>query len=78
MRYEATFTELITSNFSPELGANLTEHLAVGAGLDLQYARVKFNRMIGAPTLFYALEENPASVDTLSYNKGSSFGVRIM
>jgi long-chain fatty acid transport protein len=75
VRYQATFTELITSNFSPELGAKLSDNFAVGAGLDLQYARVKFNRMLGLPTILQALTDPPAGLDSLSYNKGNSFGV---
>lgn len=73
VRYQATFTELLTTNISPEIGAKVSEHFAVGAGLDLQYARVKFNRMLGVPTFFAPF--NPSLVDSLSYNKGQSFGV---
>ena len=73
VRYQATFTEVITANISPAIGAKVTEHFAVGAGLDFQYARVKFNTMIGLPTFFAAV--NPALVDTLSYNNGNSIGV---
>lgn len=72
VRYAATFSELITMLVSPELGARLTDNFSIGAGLDLEYARVKFNSMVGAPTAF---EENPMLVDSLSYNKGSSFGI---
>lgn len=76
VRYQATKSELITANFSPELGTRLTENFAVGAGLDLQYARVKFNRMLGTPTVYAILPPiDPAANDSLSYNKGSSFGV---
>jgi long-chain fatty acid transport protein len=75
VRYAATFTEVLTANFSPELGTRLTENFAVGAGLDLQWSRVKFNQIIGAPTLFQILDEDPTLVDTLSYNKGKSWGV---
>lgn len=73
VRYEATFTEVITTNISPEIGSKLTDNFAVGGGLDLQYARVKFNRMLGLPTVFQGL--NPAFVDSLSYNKGTSYGI---
>ncbi|TAL62437.1 MAG: transporter, partial [Legionella sp.] len=74
VRYQATFTEVITMNFSPEIGGKLTDNFAVGAGLDLQYARVKFNRMLGLPVFALPLG-NPMVVDSLSYNKGDSFGV---
>ncbi|WP_454785888.1 OmpP1/FadL family transporter [Legionella sp. WA2024007413] len=75
VRYSATYTEILTTNFSPELGTRLTENFALGAGLDLQWSRAKFNQMIGAPTLFQILGENPATVDSLSYNKAASWGV---
>lgn len=75
VRYQATFTELITTNISPEIGGRLTEHVALGAGLDLQYARVKYNRILGAPNIFNALNLNPMLADSLTYNKGHSFGV---
>lgn len=75
LRYQATFTEVLTTNVSPELGAKITENFSIGAGLDIQYARVKFNTMIGVPTLFSSIGLNPATVDTLSYNNGNSIGV---
>lgn len=76
VRYEATLSELLTANFAPELAAYLTDNFSFGAGLDLQYAKVKFNRMIGVPTLLTILNPaNPAADDTLTYNRGTSFGV---
>lgn len=75
VRYSATYTEILTTDISPELGTRLTENFALGAGLDLQWARAKFNQMIGAPTLFQILQEDPATVDSLSYNKAKSWGV---
>ncbi len=86
VRYEATLSDLFTANISPQLGARITEHFALGAGLDLQYARVKFNRMIGVPNITNVLDAAgacdaaglncyPSMEDTLSYNKGDSFGV---
>ncbi|CEK11304.1 OmpP1/FadL family transporter [Legionella hackeliae] len=80
LRYAATLSELQTINVSPEIGGKLTDNFAVGAGIDLQYARVKFNRMLGAPALlqFYNLLGVPVTpnfLDTESYNKGDSFGV---
>lgn len=75
VRYSATYTELLTVNISPEIGTQVFENFAVGAGMDFQYSRVKFNQMIGAPTLFQLLDENPAEVDTFSNNKGASWGL---
>lgn len=74
VRYAATFTEVITMNISPEFGAKLTDNFAIGAGIDLQHARVKFNRMIGSPALVAAYGGGPASMDSLVYNKGHSNG----
>lgn len=76
VRYQATFTELLTSNISPEIGGKLSEHFSVGAGLDLQYSQVKFNRIVGIPTILIAqLNPDVTAADSLSYNKGDSFGV---
>lgn len=75
VRYQATKSELITSNFSPELGARVTNNFSVGAGVDLQYARVKFNRMLGVPPISDFFGDGPTAYDSLSYNKGKSFGV---
>lgn len=74
VRYQATYSQLITSNFSPELGLRVNENFSVGAGFDLQYAQVKFNQIIGLP-FYYAMAGEPALVDSLSYNKGHSYGV---
>lgn len=74
VRYQATLSELITVNLSPEFGAKLSDHFAYGAGLDIQYARVKFNTMLGAPNL-YAPVLPATLVDTLTYNNGNSIGV---
>lgn len=75
VRYQASFTELLTFNVAPELGVRLSENFSVGAGLDLQYARVKFNRIVGAPSVLNAVMEPPSGADSLSYNKGDSYGV---
>ena len=45
VRYAATFSELLTTNVSPEIGGRLSDNFAGGAGLDLQWAQVKFNRI---------------------------------
>jgi long-chain fatty acid transport protein len=76
VRYQATLTELLAVNVSPEIGGQLTEHFALGGGLDLQFARVKFNKMLGAPNIFTIIPPfNPSAVDSLSYNQANSFGV---
>lgn len=75
VRYAATTSNLITTNISPELGAKVNEHFAVGAGIDLQYARVRFNSVLGSPALMEAFGADPRMLDSLSYNRGQSFGV---
>jgi long-chain fatty acid transport protein len=75
VRYAATLTELMTVNISPELGGLLTDHLAIGAGLDLQWAQVKFNSMVGAPPLASLQSFPPNYYDSLSNNKGTDFDV---
>lgn len=80
VRYAATLSKLETVNISPELGGKLTDNFSVGAGLDLQYARVKFNRMLGSPALiqFFATVDPTIPVDAIdsqSANSGDSFGV---
>jgi long-chain fatty acid transport protein len=75
VRYQGTFTEVLTANVAPELGAKVTDNFSVGAGLDLQWARVKFNQIVGAPTAYSILPFPQTAIDTLSYNKATSFGV---
>lgn len=75
VRYSATHTKLMTINVSPEMGAKVTDNFAFGAGLDFQYARVTFNRMLGAPTLLRALGAAPDVMDSLSDNNADSFGI---
>ena len=75
IRYAATISQLVTTNISPEIGGKLTEHLAVGAGIDLQYARVTFNRMLGLPTATQFSPLLASYLDSMSVNKGTSFGV---
>lgn len=75
VRYAATYSEVLVTDMSPELGVRLTDHFAFGAGLDLEWTRIKLNQMFGAPTLLKELHENQMLLDSLSYNKGSSYGV---
>lgn len=75
VRYAATYSELLTTNISPEIGGKFTENFAIGAGLDVQYARVKFNRMVGLPTILPLIDLKPTALDSYSYNVGDSWGV---
>ena len=76
VRYEGTLSQLETVNVSPELGGKLTDNFSIGAGIDLQYARVKFNRMLGSPALMSEAYGLPATtLDSITYNQGDSFAV---
>lgn len=75
VRYSATKSSLLTFNLSPELGTKVTENFAVGAGLDFQYAKVKFNSVIGSPALLNASGLSPRLYDSAVYNQGHSFGI---
>lgn len=76
VRYAATWSQLQTLNLSPELGGKLTDNLSIGGGIDFQYANVKFNRMLGSPSLIPSLGLfSPTIFDSQSYNTGDSFAV---
>lgn len=82
VRYEGTFTKLQTIDLSPELGGKITDHVSLGLGLDLQYATVNLNSVIGAPPAmnFYLLQDpslplTPSTLDSTSNNSGDSFAV---
>ena len=75
VRYAATESKFETFNVSPELGGKLTDNWSIGAGIDLQYARVHFNSVIGAPSLMILEGVAPQTIDSLSANVGDSFGV---
>lgn len=74
-RYAATYSELLTTDISPELGGRVTDNFLLGLGLDLQFARVKFNSVLGAPTVARFFGRAPTFFDSPSYNKGTSFAV---
>lgn len=73
LRYAATTSYLLTANISPEIGGFITDHLSVGAGIDFQIARVRFNSVLGSPAQTQGF--NPMALDSLSNNRGHSFGV---
>ncbi len=80
VRYSSTYTQLLMLNVSPELGGKITDNFAVGLGLDLQWARVTFNGVLGSPAALQFLESigglvTPTTLDSTSTNQGSSFGV---
>ncbi len=76
LRYAGTLSQFESVDVSPELGWELTDHLSFGIGLDVEYARVIFNRIIGSPALMTSAAEVPATtVDSETYNSGSSSSV---
>ena len=75
VRYAATLSQLETIDVSPVLGFKLNDYLSFGAGLDLEYARVKFNRVIGSPAVMELEELSTTILDSESYNSGNSFGI---
>ncbi len=75
VRYAATWSQLQTLNLSPELGGKLTDNFSIGGGIDFQYANVKFNRMLGSPSLTSSFGFSPSVLDSQSYNTGDSFAV---
>lgn len=77
VRYAAEKSELQVVNASPSIAGKLTENFSFGAGIDLQYAKVKFNSILGSPAAAFAFSggTNPNGLDSLSYNRGHSTGV---
>jgi long-chain fatty acid transport protein len=80
VRYAATYTQLLTADLSPELAGKLTDNFSVGLGLDLQWARVKFDGVLGSPATLQELESfgapvTPQTLDSTSNNQGYSFGI---
>lgn len=79
VRYSATDTFLKTVDLSPSFGAKISEHFSLGAGMDFQYASVRFDSILGAPSL--ALPPTlppgaPASYfDTHTSNKGNDWAL---
>ena len=80
IRYAGTLSQLTTLNVSPELSARITDTLSFGAGLDLQWARVRFNGVQGTPAALQYFQSLgtpvfPTMYDSSVVNQGSSLGV---
>ena len=67
-------SSLQSLDISPEVGWKLSNHVAVGVGPDFQYAKVKFNNILGSPALLQAIDDNPMAFDSSSNNEGDSWG----
>lgn len=66
-RYAATRSALEIINLSPAFAAKLNEQWNIGAGLDMQFAKVDINSVGGFPT--------NTAFDSTSINHGTSIGV---
>jgi long-chain fatty acid transport protein len=80
VRYSGTLTNLVTMDLAPQMGAYLTDNLAIGLGLDIQFARVTFNAVAGSPAALQYLQSlgglvDPTTLDSTSDNQGNSMGV---
>ena len=80
VRYSATRTQLTLINLSPDIGGMITDHESFGLGLDLQWAKVTFNSVLGSPASLQYLESigglvTPTTLDSTSKNTGNSFGI---
>lgn len=80
VRYQGTTSSLQMIDISPDIAGQITDNLSFGAGVDLQWATVKFNRVLGSPAQLQFVQSvggpvTPTTFDSLSYNKGSSLGV---
>jgi long-chain fatty acid transport protein len=65
VRYNATESELKTIDVAPSVSYQPVDWLALGIGLDAEYAEVKFDSIIGVATL---------PLDSLSKNKATDWG----
>lgn len=75
VRYQATDSKLTTVDIAPELAARVWDNFSVGLGIDLEYARVTFDSVLGSPALLSLTPFSPTTYDSSSKNKGNSFGV---
>jgi long-chain fatty acid transport protein len=75
LRYAGTLSELRMIDISPEMGGLLTDNFALGWGLDIQYADVSFNNMLGAPAALQYVGSDPTSLDSELINHGTSAGL---
>ncbi len=54
-RYLATFSELLTINLNPNVAYRLTDNFSVGAGVNIQYARVELQKQGNAAATCFGL-----------------------
>ncbi len=75
VRYAATLSRVRLIDLSPDIAGKLTKHVSFGAGLDLQWAQVDFNAVLGLPNIsFVNPHTTPTTYDSTSTNRGTSRG----
>ena len=74
LRYAGTFSKLQVINVSPEMGGLINDHLAIGWGLDLQWASVDFDNVLGIPAGAQLTDQKPSEFDSPLKNHGKAFG----
>jgi long-chain fatty acid transport protein len=72
LRYAGTLSELRMVDVSPEVGGMMTPNLSIGWGLDIQWADVSFNNVLGAPAAFQLIGADPTTWDSSLVNHGTS------
>ena len=60
-RYHAVNSELLTINMNPSIAYKLSNELAIGGGINAQYAEAKLSSAIDFGTLCFALAPSPAA-----------------
>ncbi|UFS72517.1 outer membrane protein transport protein [Geomonas sp. RF6] len=77
-RYHAVKSELVTLNINPAIAYRVNDHLSLGAGVDVQYAKAKLSSAIDFGTIFGAAGlpgYTPQGNDGMVTMKGDSWGV---
>ncbi len=75
VRFAGTITGITTVDLSPALAVKLTDSLAFGMGLDLQWAWVKYGLVVGVPSFTQGDGLGGYYLNSPSYNEGNSFGL---
>ena len=85
-RYQALYSELQTVNFNPSLSRRLTPSIAVGAGLNLQYARAEFSSAVdfgsilasqGVPGIMPQMLDGKATIKGDDWGWGYNAGIML-
>ena len=79
VRYAATRTQLHTVDVSPDIAGKLTDNISWGGGIDVQWADVTFNGVLGSPAILQFAHDQGNLItattwDSTSDNHGNSVG----